>query len=366
MSIHDDNCNAIEHNDRPEDLSGRGLNARELPPLLAGLLDGGEFLSGLKPIDLREMSKVDEVINIEGLAVHRIERPEPDRAGGTDHDAEAIAGEPELPGGVTRPAARVMGVKPVVVIEGTLAGAGPAPFGVRVLIPMTHAHIAAALGRMLWPWPGEAGAMPLGHTLLFYPEAIVRRDSTVLLETFIGHWPKAGVGLAIGFDDPALAARLLLEAAVRAWRCEGGGECVADGQLLATVGDGCGTVRLERLGDVGETAPAALAALAEPLFVEREAAGKIVAVSPVWRDPQLPVSALGLDTGWSEAARAVGALPFGDVVDGRGHVALEQVATDASQREERLRGLDRGLVVVPREGIPAPWMRQARRYAVED
>lgn len=364
MNDQDPNCNAIEHNNAHETPARLALKASALPPMLAELLQHAEILSGLGTRDLREMSKFDEVRNVEGLAVHPVHRPDPGRLGMDDADARSIVETPALPDGVSRSVSRAMCVQPFVVTEGTLAGAGSAPFAVRTLIPMPHAHLASAMGQMLWPWPGDAGDFPVQYTLLQFPGVVIGRDGEVLIERFIGHWPGRGLGVAIGFDDPALAARLLLDAAGRGWAQEGGASRLFEGGKRRVTVQEVGKARVDCAEELKEVTAAAQVAMAEPLFVELDEAGAVGAVSPVWRNPLMPVSALGLDAGWSVAAREVGALPFGDVVDDKGRLPLEKVAMEPGSRQGRLRDLDRGLVVVPRGAIPAPWMSEARRYSV--
>lgn len=48
-----------------------------LPPLAARLLADAELLADPAPVDLREMSKFDELPNVAGLAAHRLESPCP-------------------------------------------------------------------------------------------------------------------------------------------------------------------------------------------------------------------------------------------------------------------------------------------------
>lgn len=298
-----------------------GFGAAELPPLLGGLMEGKQLLPPMTAEDLREMSKFNELPNVAGLAAHRVLRPAPEGLdpGGT----EAPEGEPapripsptpELPGGVYPALSAALIHTPSLVLHGALAGRGGRPFGVGVIVPLAQgAHLAQALARMLWE-PAEGGRR-LEYVLFVWPEVLRRKDGAVIAAGLMGHWPDQRTGVLLGYDDPALAARMMLDAARRRWEGEG---C----RLIGAPEGGAEEAR-------------------EDLLLEES--GRETAV---WANPLLAAAALARSAEGRRAALAVGALPLGVEVDAEGHFPLFEGATPAA-------GSPAGWVVVPRVALPA-------------
>ncbi|MCL5271685.1 MAG: hypothetical protein M1457_14280, partial [bacterium] len=330
------------------------------------LLADAELLADPAPVDLREMSKFDELPNVAGLAAHRLESPCPggdasvaeplnmslDRLVG--HAAEAAASpEPDLPAEARKLLTRAFRREPNLVIDGRLpAGRGAgAPDAVaigvgagvwlRAIFPQSHAWLAAAVQRLLGcaaDFAGDAAPGPL-YTLLMHPAPLPDMRGGAAPDRFVGHWPArvdaatdaepgCGFGLVTGFDDPRLAAWLLLDAARRHWSAPPRPRLV-----------------------MAET----ISGLSEPHVAgagrgERDAAGpKGDATTALWRDPLLPAPVLASRSGWRRAALSVGSLALGVPVDENGRfphfMPRERPAAAFAP------GADGGCFVVPRTAL---------------
>ena len=227
---------------------GPDFELSALPPLLAGLLEGHQVYTHLGEADLREMSKFGEIPNLNGLAAHPIRYPAPagldlglkPSVGHHGQEPLAISPQPLLPGGVRKALARQLVGIPSLVIRGTLAGASAFPFAVQVIVPQTHAHLAVAVQKMLWPLADSASPEQMQpevqYTLFHWPEPIMKKTGEVVVGEFVAHWAEArlgseGLGVVIGFDDPRLMERMLLDAARRHW------ESLDDGPRLILAGE---------------------------------------------------------------------------------------------------------------------------------
>jgi hypothetical protein len=181
-----------------------------LPPPIERLVGAQALPAYFGLADLREMSKFLEIPNVHGLAAYPIERPEPEEPG-----LVSVAAQAELLDGADTALARELFTHAWVMTRGTLpATAGPdARQLIQIILPQTHAHLAAVFGRMLHPWPAEnadaaAGLLRADLTMLVWPRTLFMLDGTPILESFIGHWP--GAVVVVGHDDPALLIRLIL------------------------------------------------------------------------------------------------------------------------------------------------------------
>jgi hypothetical protein len=210
-----------------------------LPPLIDQLA-GDQCLPAYFGLDdLREMAKFREIPNVHGLAAYPIEQPAPagfdpadpahSQPGGApgSNNPGALAPIPELPAGVAKPLAGRLAAEPLVMVQGALLRERPAPLRIQAIVPQSHAHLAAALQRLLYSWPEASAPQPADYSMLFWPPPLRTRRGESLLETFVGHWPASptvgaeGTGLVIGCDDPGLLVRLLTDAAHRATSGEG-------------------------------------------------------------------------------------------------------------------------------------------------
>lgn len=332
-----------------------------LPGLIGELLAGRQILDRLGEDDLREMSKLREAPNIEGLAAHRVERPmspgfDPARPGG-GQAPRAIARRPELPIGVFRVLLNRIGAESFVIVRGWAAGASARPMAVQVVWPQPQAHLAAGLRRMLWTAQDQSSADPqdggIAYTLLVWPQPLLRRSGQVMLDAFIGHWPADRAGFVIGCDDPRLSAELILDAGHRYWAGPAGNEFeISQGRHWAKIEHAEGE---ERVRLVPAQNPADRAAAAEPLLIEPDGA-----ISPVWSDPLLPETLLRAEP-WRQAALDPWSRPFGVEVDAEGRFPrLHDPQAGARSGERKQEAL--GCIVVPRRAVPHPYLNQASRF----
>lgn len=402
-----------------------------LPPLLARLLEGKQLYSGLSDVDLREMAKFEEQANLAGLAAYPLRRPAPEarRAEGGGGSAEggmrnaeckgqndqvdraseelspenkekakgqecagvsgegalALSLEPLLPGGVRKALERELAKDPCLVVRGALAGGGAAPFAVQVLVPQKEAHLAAALNKLLWPLPEpEAEAKPTGpqihYTLLQWPEPLVKKTGQVIVDEFTGHWPEDRLGLVIGFDDPRLAVKMILDAARRYWESAGPGgvelKLIPAGEAVVTVERGeASLARLTLLksrppegGTTNEGKPLTegeRVASQEPFLLE---GGEWL--TPVWRNPILPATLLGRDPAWRTAALSVGAVPLRVEIDEEGkfplfHGPMPEMAENYAEEDAEGNVPNQGWVIIPRQAVPEPFVNEAQRYLLK-
>lgn len=335
------------------------ISLAELPPLVRRILEGKQFFPGLTDEDLREMSKFWEIPNVEGLAAHPVERP------GTVEEPEARQGAAELSESALKSLDYELKRTPGVLVAGELAGGSGRPFRVAVIAPQSYSQLAQALQRMLWPLTESAA--PLDYTLLVWPEALKRKNGSVVVERLVRHWPDEETGVILGHDDPALMARLLATAARRRWEADlPGARAPRAGEGFATVENGAAGASEEARAaflDAGAGAlpeAGALPALWDEVLIEDGA------LTPLWANPLLPAALLAGDEAWRTAARAVGALPLGVEVTDEGHLPLlhgmrgaEAGAVDWRDAAAVAAG---GWVVVKRERMPEPYLRAARRY----
>ena len=326
-----------------------------LPDLLAVLLAGQSIQAGLSDEDLREMAKFTELPNVEGLAAHGVARPMPPGydpgAEGWSHGPVAVARRPELPMGVAKVLYARMRTGASVMVCGWVAGASAAPVAVQAIFPQAQAHLAAGLQRMLHPFQQDPTGERAYYTLLVWPEPLLRRNGRIMIESLIGHWPADGVGLVIGFDDPYLMAELILDAARRQWTTLGSvGLNVIQGERWPQV-KGEGDQELVELQPV--RSPDDVAAAKEPFVIENDEW-----ISPVWRDPMLPAHYL-VSSVWREAALNPRALPFGVEVDAAGRLPLFHARSEDSLEVQGR--TEKGVVIVPREALPPPYLHLAKR-----
>ena len=334
-----------------------------LPGLIGELLAGRQILDGLGEDDLREMSKLREAPNIEGLSAHRVERPmargfDPARPG-VGQGPRAIARRPELPIGIYRVLMNRIGAESFVIVRGWAAGASARPMAVQVVWPQSQAHLAAGMRRMLWTAEDQTLADPqdgeIAYTLLVWPEPLLHSSGRVMLEGLIGHWPADRAGIVIGCDDPRLAAELILDAGRRYWSEPAGEEFeISQGQRWAGIENEEGEERVRRLPAQN---PADRVAAAEPLLIEPGGA-----VSPVWSDPLLPATMLHAEP-WRQAALNPWSLPFGVEVDAEGRFSpLDN--PQGGTRDDELEQESAGCFVVPRRAVPHPYLNQASRFSL--
>jgi len=346
------------------------INPVRLPPPLGRLLTGKQLYAHLGETDLREMAKFTEIPNIEGLAAHAIARRAPVEA----LTLAAARQERGLSERAERALERRLAEEPTLLMRGRLAGASASPIAVQVLIPQGQAHLAAALRRMLWPLEEDSvaprGETPVHYTLFCWPEPLCERGGRLVLARLVAQRVEEGIGFALGYDDPCLLAAMLAGAARRRWSGE------ASGMRLIESGEGLARMRIdgEGLAFFQVLAPGAplsandRAASLEPLCIDPERR-----LSPLWRHPLLPAEALAGSPPWRRAALAVGALPLGVPIDNEGIFTLFSATpwaeafepTEASELDPVLLGRA-GWIVVPREAIPAPYLRQARSYALQE
>jgi hypothetical protein len=328
------------------------FEARQFPPLLAELLGRHMLLPEMTAEDLREMSKFDEIPNVEGLAAHKVEYPlarDPGEPPTTPHFAKEVT--PAILKALDR------GLKPVhtLVVRGALGGASQAPFSVQIIVPQFGAQLAMALKQMLWPLEKPAG--PVAHTLFLWPRPLKDKFGRVLAENWVHQRSGTGFGMTIGNDDLYMVEALLRAAAAEFWETRPGMRRIASGEGVATVDREAGTAKFVSAEDETDT----------PFFSEDLLIEEGGWISPVWANPKVPVCGLAGDEALRRAALGLGSIMLGVASDGEGHFPLLHQAHDAGDLEKyQEKGLDiGGYVIVQRGQLPPPWMNEARKWKLE-